>query len=239
MSELLKDFDEVSSDDTAISKESPEFTPRMSDPTWSDYVMKQFTEDELFKGYPRVDGLRRVTDLLLGPIYDSTVKVITSPTKDDFRATVVCEVLIQFRADDPDKLRRFSDVADVFPGNTDDAFLIHPTAIAATRAEGRALRKALKLKNVVSAEELTDKTLEDAGLNGRITESQIVAINAICNRSDINVIKFINSGKNTYEDIKHVPFAVAQSMIKALSQYQSDPKLIPKNLVGYKANWRG
>ena len=50
----------------------------------------------------------------------------------------------------------FCDVADSWEGNTDDMFCVYSTATAATRAEGRALRKALRLR-VVAAEEVTKK----------------------------------------------------------------------------------
>jgi len=51
---------------------------------------------------------------------------------------------------------RYSEVADSWEGNTDDMFCAFAVAIASTRAEARALRKALKIKGV-AAEELTKK----------------------------------------------------------------------------------
>ena len=66
------------------------------------------------------------------------------------------EVVINWM--DSGELRTFAEVADVWHGNTDDLFCAHPVATACTRAEGRALRKALKLR-VLAAEELAKKNI--------------------------------------------------------------------------------
>jgi hypothetical protein len=234
--EYMNAFEDVAVVEDEVKSE--EVVPLMTDPGWSDYVMKQFTEDELFEGNPKTEGLRRVVELLLGPIVSSRVHTVSTLTvENQFRATVEHEVIIGFYKEVGGD-RVFSEVADVFAGNTDDLFARHPTATASTRAEGRALRKALKLKNVVSAEEVTSKGVEEAGMTGLITSVQIKVIDLFCSRNDINVVDFINSGKLKYKNIEQVSFTSAQAMLKRLNEYQQDNSMIPMNLKGYEKNWR-
>ena len=47
--------------------------PPMSSPEWSDYVLSQFEHDEIMDGNPTVDGLRRITELVLGPIIETKI----------------------------------------------------------------------------------------------------------------------------------------------------------------------
>ena len=137
-----------------------------SSPDWHDYVMQQFQENELFQGYPKTDGLRRIVELLLGKIIRSESKVLQSPKlNNDKGYTYINEiVVVEHRVEIQTETHIIivQDVADVWQGNTDSAFLKFPTAVAATRAEGRALRKALNLKTI-AAEELSGGTNFDNG----------------------------------------------------------------------------
>lgn len=123
----------------------------ITDVEWNDYVLSNFNDNEMFDGRPLCAGLRRVAELLLGRIVVSRPTQIFPPTSGDEigRATVVWEVVFEDGS-------IFSDVADAWEGNTDDTFCVFNTATAATRAEGRALRKALRIKTV-AAEEMTTK----------------------------------------------------------------------------------
>ena len=79
---------------------------------------------------------------------------------------------------DSGELRSYAEVSDCWHGNTDDLFCAHPAATASTRAEGRALRKALKIR-CLAAEELAKKDIvsivrqavnTDQGLDGEWKE---------------------------------------------------------------------
>ena len=50
-----------------MTTEAPDYLS----PEWDAYVMSQFEPNELIDGYPNVAGLRRVAELLLGPILES------------------------------------------------------------------------------------------------------------------------------------------------------------------------
>ena len=125
--------------------------PSMLSAEWHDYAMTLFHESEMIDGHPLVAGLRRVAEVVLGPIVFSGPTQVFPVQREDHhgRATVVFTV--EFANG-----MRYAEVADSWEGNTDDMFCAFAVAIASTRAEARALRKALKIKGV-AAEELTKK----------------------------------------------------------------------------------
>ena len=141
------------------------------------------------------------------------------------------------------EVRIWKDVADVWHGNTDDLFCAHPVATASTRAEGRALRKALKVR-CLAAEELAKKDIVEIVQqsvtvtdDSRISLQQIQFIDTKCSQLDIDILKFINIGENTYNSINDVTKDCAKMMVKHLNNYQNSNKEIPNNIKGYK-NWR-
>lgn len=224
--------------------ESP--NPDILSPEWNDYVMTLFTPNELFDGYPLTAGLRRIAEKLIGPI-DSSRPTHVFPVQGDGvgRATVVYEIAFLVMDDSTGAHRRviYGDVADVFEGNTDDKFLVHAVATAATRAEGRALRKALKLRTL-AAEELTKKDAskyirEDQGTQTeRISNEQINFVDSKCRLLDIDVIQFINNGEKEYKSIYEVKRETAAKMAQELVSYNNDKTKIPQKILGYKTGWR-
>lgn len=224
--------------------------PAYGSEDWNDYVMSKFKKGEQFDGNPTCAGLRRVADELLGTIVVSRPSQVwpATDTNGPGRATVVFEIVIDWM--DSGQLRTFSDVADVWHGNTDDLFCAHPVATASTRAEGRALRKALKIK-AIAAEELAKKdivsivrqTVEAKPSDGEwkedsmISAAQINFIDSRCKALNINVDNFINMGENTYEVISDVSKDTAVKMLKTLNDYQNKSKPIPGDLGDY-THWR-
>jgi hypothetical protein len=218
---------------------------------WNDFVMSKFHKSELFDGNPVCAGLRRVAEELLGTIVISRPSQVFPATESDGpgRATVVFEVVIDWM--DSGQLRTYSDVADVWHGNTDDLFCAHPVATASTRAEGRALRKALKVK-CLAAEELAKKDVasivrqsvqEKQSTDGEwkeedsISPPQINFIDAKCKQLDLNVLNFINMGESKYEDISQIKKNTASKMLGVLNEYQTGVKSIPEEISGYE-QWR-
>lgn len=217
---------------------------------WNDYVMQQFHKGELFDGNPTCAGLRRVVEELLGSIVVSRPSQVWPATDSDGpgRATVVFEIVIDWM--NSGQLRTYSEVADVWHGNTDDLFCAHPVATASTRAEGRALRKALKVK-CLAAEELAKKDIVSIvrqtvqkPTDGEwqeedmISDAQVNFIDSKCRQLDINVMDFINAGEKNYVTISEVNKSTASKMLAALNQYQNNSKNIPEKLSGYVSNWK-
>ena len=240
-----------------IDNESPEvveeLTPIYGSQEWHDFIMSKFEQRELVEGNPTCAGLRRVAEDVLGSIIVSRPSQVFPSTdvNGPGRATVVFEVVINWM--DSGHMRTFSDVADVWHGNTDDLFCAHPVATASTRAEGRALRKALKIR-CLAAEELTrkkdvesivretvssNKTVDGEWQeNDSISNPQINFIDTKCKQLDINVLKFINVGSETYDSINNVSKKTASGMLSTLNEYQNKKRKTPQNIMGYDPNWR-
>ncbi len=219
--------------------------PIITDIEWTDYVLGLLSEDEKIKGNPTTDGLRRVFEIALKcVIIDSTSTVSQSPDPENGnRATVVHSltyVLNDSTLDKEIKCRTVNGAADVYWGNCDKIFRNHPVAVAETRAEGRALRRALRLRKVVAAEELAEEIEDHPDQNtvGKITNNQINFIDVLAKRLNINVTKLLElegiESKNIYV-IKH---SDAVRMIRLLSSYQQNVDNIPETILDYTTEWK-
>jgi hypothetical protein len=224
-----------------------ESVPSITSPEWNDYVLDLFVDSELFDGRPTCAGLRRVAELVLGRIVSSRPTQVFPPSGGDEigRATVIWEVIFMDGS-------LFSDVADCWEGNTDDTFCVFNTATAATRAEGRALRKALRIKTV-SAEEMTKKNtasivksisqtkrVETEGEyddSYRMSDAQANFIDAKCSQLNLNVSEFFNEVFDLNVKRK-IDKRQDSDAIKKLNEYQQDKKLIPDSITAYIADWR-
>jgi len=235
----VTDIDVVKDDNIATFEYSEEDEiPEYGSLKWHSYVMSLFTVDELDNGAPKVEGLRRVANFLLGIVESGPIQVF--PSEDPVgpgRATVVYQVAFN-------NGMKFREVADSCAGNTDPEYVKFPVAIASTRAEARALRKALMLK-IHSADEISTSSVPDnitkESINAMvekntgtdiheyelITDSQSKSIQMLCDRLDINVLKFINSGKGRWDALEFVEKHKAAEMIKKLSEFQKNPENIP------------
>tara|TARA_B100001113_G_scaffold353311_1_gene357132 strand:- start:1265 stop:2017 length:753 start_codon:yes stop_codon:yes gene_type:complete len=250
MTEQLFEIEEEKQSEEANEDNS---TPIYGSQEWHDFIMSKFEKRELVDGNPTCAGLRRVAEDILGSIVVSRPSQVFPSTdvNGPGRATVVFEVVIDWM--DSGQLKTFSDVADVWHGNTDDLFCAHPVATASTRAEGRALRKALKIR-CLAAEELTrkkdvesivresvnsNKTVDGEWQeNDNISDPQINFIDAKCKQLDINVLSFINAGSEQYDSINNVSKKTASSMLSTLNEYQNKKRKIPDSIMGYDKNWR-
>ena len=227
---------------TQDSVSSEEKSLKMSSPEWSDYVLSQFESDEMIDGNPTVDGLRRVTELVMGPIIDTHTEIIQVPTKDnEGRATAVCSVtvLIPYTAHQ----KRATGSGDAWHKNTDMPYSKFPVAMAETRAEGRALRRLLQLRKVVAAEELSVAANEEAqDYSTTINDNQINFIDIMCKSVgrglDINVESLIKAKHPQCKSIRSLTHNEASDLIQMLSHYQQNMENVPEPVRGYKEDWR-
>lgn len=237
----------VSPAEQAIDGGVIEEPPKMTSPEWHDYVIRQLEEDEKdADGNPYVHGLRRITELVIGPILESTARVVQAPMFVESIGKITHPTTVEYtlrilNTVTPEGIEPYemvyTDCADVFEGNTDPEFLRFPSAMAATRAEGRCYKKALRLKRVAASEELTSVPLEEAGINGEITPTQINFIDMLCRRLKVDAMKYINSGKKKYAKIEEVTYVTAKKMTEHLSTLTNDPSMVPDDIKGYKIDW--
>ncbi len=202
---------------------------KKSDKEWNEYVLSKLDPSELQDGNPTTDGLRRVAELLLGEIYEQYSEVVQSPEQGNSYNAVVVHT-IKFVSG-----KTFAGSADSNHRNTDKPYDRYPVAVAETRAEGRALRRALGLKKPV-ADELSQVANEEEDDGTKIKDNQARTIRTLCKRCNIGVNNFINSGKNTYDNLSDVTHVKAAAMIQQLNKYQQKPDSIPEELKGFKDN---
>lgn len=234
-----------SNTDTKVKNVLETNVPSMLSPEWHEYAMSLFHESEMIDGHPLVAGLRRVAEVVLGPIVFSGPTQVFPVQREDHhgRATVIFTVEFANGI-------RYAEVADSWEGNTDDMFCAFAVAIASTRAEARALRKALKIKGV-AAEELTKKdtakivrdisstkTSSEGEYNdqSRISDAQFNFIDVKCKQLNIDGTKLFKSFN--VDSNRKVSKKIASDIIDALNNYQRDKNSIPEDLLGYQQEWR-
>lgn len=251
--EVLEALDETEEDSDInamlpyTEQERQEAMPAYASEDWHDYVMRQFREDELMDGAPTCDGCRRVIEQVLGVIVESTLPNVVAPnTGNNGTATVsVCIKLLVNNESHPlnGQLMICEEIADVNRDNCDHPYHKYQSATAASRAEGRALRKLLRLRNVTTAEEVSEQAeIEDSNceweVDEPITDSQISVLDMMCGRLDIDVMDFINSGRRVYDSIEMVTKSTAQRMVQELNKIQRKVKDKPETVGPYNSNWR-
>lgn len=205
--------------------------PTPTDPGWNEFVMSQFTKDELYNDNPKLNGLRRVTEKLIGKIVSSGPVVLNAATEIDHpgRASVIYKVEI---VDFFNNSLFFSAVGGSFLGNTNDEYGVYPECMAENRAEARALRRALRLSNV-SADEVTDKNTKDIikaaliaknGTDGEwkeselISEPQTIFLNKKTTALGLDLTKFLFD--NGHPDIKTISRGDALKLIDILNKME-------------------
>jgi hypothetical protein len=219
-------------------------TPTFNDIEWTDYVLSLLSDDEKISGNPTTDGLRRVFETALNcTVLDATSEVVQSPSRDNENRATVTHTLHYYLNDESMskelKYRSVSGAADVYWGNCDKVYRNHPVAVAETRAEGRALRRALKLRKVVAAEELA-KDIEDHPDHdtiNKITNNQINFMDVLAKRLNINIIKLLDSLAIDNQNIYNISYEDAVKTVTALSGFQQTND-IPQTIIGYDPNWK-
>ena len=114
----------------------------------------------------------------------------------------------------------WTDVADAHTFNVQGVFSAYPTAMAATRAEARALRKALGI-SLVAKEELGANTEDVAAMRNESTSAQERVIKNLMKTRKVNdaseIIAKVSARENIF-NIKELTFAEAQQAIQLLNK---------------------
>lgn len=212
---------------------------------WNDYVLGLLSEEEKIDGNPTTDGLRRIFEIALKcTIIEANSEVVQSPSIDNEKRATVTHRLTYILNDNtvsPEfKMRVVSGSADVYWGNCDKIYRNHPVAVAETRAEGRALRRGLRLRKVVAAEEIASSIEDDINSDNidKISEQQINFIDVLSKRNNINTKELMVDFGIDSTNIRHVSHDKAIAIIRELSKYQQNPESVSDKLIGYNEEWR-
>lgn len=185
-----------------------EIVPKITDPEWHEYVMSQFTQEEVRDDKPLVTGLRRIAEKLLGQIIESISRVRDYPRpENNYRAVVEHRLVFKHNGYN----LKYSSAADVGPDNTAEPFCNFPVATAGTIAEGRALKMALKLRGQLYEELLptnnqvgnsveTGINIDDIVGSDIFTTSQRLAVNRVAKQIDVNPVLVFGGVPQTSED---------------------------------------
>jgi hypothetical protein len=217
----------------------------INDLEWNDYVLGLLSDDEKIEGNPTTDGLRRILEIALNcTVITSDTEVVQSPSPDNEKRATVTHRLTYVLNDESVpkelKIRSVTGAADVYWGNCDKVYRNHPVAVAETRAEGRALRRALRLRKVVAAEELA-KEIEDnpdGGSVGKISNNQINFMDILAKRLNISLKDLLVDLSVDSSNISNISHEDAVNILRELSKYQQNVDSIPQKLHGYDPSWR-
>jgi hypothetical protein len=227
-------------DDSPLAEEVPTKKPPMpTDPEWQDYVLDQLWHDEVVydergNRKPRAAGLARVFERVMGPIIESCSHVRESGPK---RAVVEHVLAFQRHLEGRGDNERvtYMDVAEVNEQNTKPPYLDYAAPSAATVAEGRALKKALKLR-VLTAEEKSPSpdTGREAG-DKPADESQVSVINMMMRRCRIDPPKYFEKLRSHYKKDWKGPAdmtaSAAHELIENLNKYVQRGKDVPPDVL--------
>lgn len=241
---MVKKKEEVIVENAQEVVEKKAVTP--NDLEWTDHVLALLSDDEKISGNPTTDGLRRVFEIALNcRVIASVSDVVQTPEpNNEKRATVVHSITYVLNGGSRDQPElntvTINGAADVFWGNCDKVYRNYPVAVAETRAEGRALRRALKLRKVVAAEEMA-KDIEDhpdQDSVSKISNNQINFIDVMAKRLNINVTKLLEENELESKNIYVLSHEDAVKVIRMLSSYQQNMSNISENILGYHNEWK-
>lgn len=201
-----------------------EIIPTPGDENWTDWVLDQLDEDEIFNQMPKADGLRRLIEKLIGTIIGQYTDVITSPSSiNGSYATVKHKIDIKTR---DNEFLHFEGAADVAYNTLVKPFNNHLVATAETKAEARAFKRALKIKTV-TAEEIENTNTDSVTENNKdIDDTQIRCIDLIAGRLNIDVEKFLVATVNK-TDIKTLTWNEGLVCSQLITKMQIDG--VPEN----------
>ena len=232
--------DKVSQLIETVEEEVPEDlvdkTPDRTDPKWTEYVMSLFEDNELDNGYPKLDGLRRVAEVLYDIPLENSVAIQQCPNRDnEFMATCICKMVYE---DDLGNTKIYQDVGHAHKSNIKGVmFQNHLVSIASSRAEARVLRKVLGLK-IYTTDELSQTTPAEQAANC-INEGQLHMIHIITQRKNVDAIKLLTkfAGECKVVNYKLIPEDRASDIFTLLNGYNGVDD-VPEDIRGFKSNWR-
>ncbi len=235
---MEEDFALVQDAVEPVTQAIPETDILMTSPEWSTYALSHLVEDEYKDGFPTVDGLRRIAKLLLGPILITDTRCVKAPNTNDWAATVEHRVTFLWQRNDVLQFREvtFSGCADMFAIGNPNVFAKALSASAESKAESRALRKALGLRNVYTNEELENGDSDKSNIsNEKANDTQFTAMDIVGKKNNINVSALLT---NMGLDKDNLSKSDAQKVLGRLSEFSNKKVDVLPEMVGFVSNWR-
>jgi len=225
--------DIVDGDDTEI------VMPERDSHEWSPYVLGLLEKDEKIEGNPTTDGLARVARKLLGD-FDSSI--VVHHISRDYAAVTVTLCWYQ---SSPPKNYQLCGSAEVHSDNCEPPYSQYPLATAETRATGRALRSALGLRKIITAEEGSRRAKisipfsDEQRTEGPITEIQVKFIDMVCKKHDWSIADvmesvLVDTPKVSLTDIQHNHATQVQETLDDWSRNGN----VPTTINCYNPNWK-
>lgn len=209
--------------------------PNPSSAEWTKYFMSQLETNELEDGYPSAHAIRRVTKKIYADILSSESEYLgVTP----FGSVVVKHILVVRRYSD-DQTLEVSACVDVHPNKLASPFNDHPVATACTSAEGKALRRLLGIQ-IYSKEEagsnVKDQEIDMADTVKKISDQQILVMNTLAERNNINVAALVKTIVNKkLKNVYDITNSEARLIVDQLSEYGRVKA--PVEHTGYKKEW--
>ncbi len=197
-------------------------------------LMDQLDTHEIVNGYPTTSGLRRLcNDLYTITTIDTDVVQVGHMPDGGVAATLKVTVIL-------DNGKRFSGVADSCSQFLQTPFDKHVVATVETKAEGRALRRALMMGSLNTYEEIIGG--DDAGMAAtggddakKISRAQLSAMSKVGKKHDINVMEVVNGVNKDWDSIGELSFSDATRVLSNMHTISKDG--VSEALSGYDKNW--
>ena len=216
-----------------MPEEEAELIPESTDPKWVDFVISKLSDHELVKGAPTTDGLRRVTERYFGEILESDTEIIESKGSSINYAIIKHRLVIAKKSG---SIISVSSCVDITKDKLPHPFNKHLIATGCTRAEGKALRRALKIRVHTFEELANSEEEENDGSNEFLNDQQKMGLKTMCTRMDVDLVKFVRGiADRKIKTIKHVSKKEASVMLEKLSYYSRE--VVPDELLGYQPDW--
>jgi hypothetical protein len=210
----------VSNEDTSKKEDVIKSHPDQNSVEWTQYVLGLFNNDELENQNPKVDGLRRIASMLIGPIVEEGSELVSPPSLDNGQRACV-KAWVIFYHKKLGRTIRFEGLADVCSDNCDETFARFPTSTAETRARGRCFRMALQLRKVIAAEEANFELPENGNDKDVVIQvGQISVIQLMADRLNVSIPKLLNHLDLNKSDLQSLTKVEGLIVVKHLNSIQ-------------------
>ena len=207
-----------------MPKEKIAYEPWSHD--WTQRVLSYMKDDEKVNGKPKHHGLRRMVELIRGPIVYSRTVLIETPNKDNGWAAI-SEYNCRIKTEDGEV--EYGDIADATFDNvgSSDAdkkkFAPFVVAVSSTRSKSRAWRDALSLAIVTYDELPKDVDSVDAADFEPMNDAQIDTCKTICKRLKLKFEDFVFE-ETGLKDLNKISRLEGARLVKELNRQQQAEK---------------